>query len=57
MLEMTKRIQYFGQEKSWDEIMVTFRNKGNSSKEGLRYRVKWIKLAQNRVQVLATLTR
>jgi hypothetical protein len=57
MLEMMKHIQYFGQETSWDEIILTFRNNANSNKAGLRYRVKWIALAQNRVQMLVTLTR
>jgi len=57
MLEMKKHMHYFGQETSWDEIIAKFRNNGNSSKTGLRHRFKWITLAQNRVQMLATLTR
>jgi len=39
MLEMKKHIQYFGQETSWEDIIVTFRNNGNSSKAGLRHTV------------------
>jgi len=40
MLEMKKHIQYFEQEMSWEETIVAFRDNGNSSKAGLRYRVK-----------------
>lgn len=46
-METKKHIEYFGQETSWNEKIVTFRNNGISSKAGLRNRVNglhWLKI-------------